>query len=113
MFTWLMNLSSVITLMNFSKKYFSRVWFDILSLLLVFLTAFFLPDWLFPVDAKMGFITLFLVKFFSVSAGIIHAHISRKLIFPYIKFSTEETWSNNLMIIAWYVVIIFAWAKGG
>ena len=90
-----------------------RVSFDILSLLFVFLIAVFVPDMIFPEMAKIGLLSVFISKLIFVSAGIIHAHISRKLIFPYIDFSKDEDWTNNLMIIAWYVVIISAWARGG
>jgi hypothetical protein len=90
-----------------------RVSFDILSLLFVFLIAVFVPDMIFPEMAKIGLLSIFISKLIFVSAGIIHAHISRKLIFPYINFSKDEDWTNNLMIIAWYVVIISAWARGG
>lgn len=90
-----------------------RVLFDILSLLFVFLIAVFVPDMIFPEMAKIGLLSVFISKLIFVSAGILHAHISRKLIFPYIDFSKDEDWTNNIMIIAWYVVIISAWARGG
>ena len=66
-----------------------------------------------PELAKMGLLSIFMSKLIFVSAGIVHAHISRKLIFPYIKFADEKDWTNNLMIIAWYITIIFAWSRGG
>lgn len=90
-----------------------RVALDIVSLVAVFLIAFFMPDALMPELAKIGLLSVFMSKLIFVSGGILHAHISRKLLFPYIDFSKDEDWTNNFMIIAWYVVIISAWARGG
>lgn len=90
-----------------------RVTLDIISLIAVFLIAFFMPNALMPELAKIGLLSIFMSKLIFVSAGVLHAHISRKLLFPYIDFSKDEEWTNNLMIIAWYVVIISAWARGG
>jgi len=93
--------------------FIKRISIDALMLLGVFLIAFFAPDVILPATAKLGLISIFFSKLVFVSAGIIHAHISRKIIFPYINFALEKDWSNNLLIIAWYVTIIFAWARGG
>ena len=90
-----------------------RVTLDVVALVIVFLIAFFMPDTLMPELAKVGLLSIFMSKLIFVSAGIIHAHISRKLLFPYIDFSKDEDWTNNLMIIAWYIVIIMSWARGG
>jgi len=90
-----------------------RVSFDILMLVLVFVVTMFLPEQIFPEMAKLGLLSIFISKLIFVSAGIFHAHISRKLIFPYINFEQDKNWWNNIMIIAWYVVIISAWARGG
>lgn len=90
-----------------------RVALDIIALIAVFLIAFFMPDTLIPELAKIGLLSVFMSKLIFVSAGILHAHISRKLLFPYIDFSEDESWMNNLMIIAWYMTIIIAWSRGG
>ena len=74
---------------------------------------FFLPLTTFPEEAKLGLFSLFVTKFLLVSAGLIHAHIARQLFFPYIRFRDEKEFTNNIMIIALYVVIIFAWSRGG
>lgn len=92
---------------------FKRVAFDIVALACIFLVALFLPDVIMPEMAKIGMLSVFMTKLLFVSAGIIHAHITRKLLFPYINFSTETTVWNNVMIIVWYVVVIFSWARGG
>jgi len=86
-----------------------RVIFDIIALFSLVALLYFSPY----AEARVFLMNLFVTKMFVVSAGILHAHISRKLLFPYIHFSKEEDWSNNLMIIVWYIIIIMAWARGG
>ena len=98
---------------NKFKSGFNRIWFDVVLILAVFLTAYFAPDVLLPEMAKIGLVSVFFSKLIFVSAGILHAHISRKLIFPYIDFKNEKEWSNNLLIIAWYVIIVMGWTRGG
>lgn len=90
-----------------------RIGFDALTLLTIVLIMVFVPIDFLPVEAKAGLISIFITKFILVSAAVIHAHITRKLLFPYIDFSEEENLSNNLMVIAWYVIIIFGWTRGG
>lgn len=90
-----------------------RIGLDAVVLITIVLLTVFAPTDLFPVEAKAGLLSLFITKFILVSAAIIHAHLSRKLLFPYIDFGKEKDWSNNVMIIALYVVIIFGWTRGG
>ncbi len=91
-----------------------RVSIDVFALAtIILLMMIFVPNDFLPVEAKSGLISLFVTKFILVSTAIIHAHITRKLLFPYINFSQEKEISNNLMIIAWYVIIIFGWTRGG
>jgi hypothetical protein len=99
-----------------------RLKFDILSLLIIFGLLYFIPDSQIPTDGsnpqtaeivKFGLLWLFATKFLLVSAGIIHAHITRKILFKYIKFRCEKEWSNNAMIIALYLIIIYGWTHGG
>jgi len=92
---------------------FKRLWLDIAALVTVILLMIFVPTDFLPVEAKAGLTSLFVTKFILVSAAIVHAHITRKLLFPYINFGSEKDWSNNTMIIAWYVIVIFAWSRGG
>jgi hypothetical protein len=92
---------------------FKRIVFDALGLIAIFLIAVFLPPSLMSEIAKAGLLSIFMAKFIFVSAGIIHAHISRKLLWPYIDFNKNNDWTNNLMIIAWYVTIILSWSRGG
>lgn len=98
--------------MNFIEN-FKRVWVDVVALFTVALLMIFVPSDFLPVEAKAGLVSLFITKFILVSAAIIHAHITRKLLFPYINFSQEKEISNNVMVIVWYVIIIFAWSRGG
>ena len=90
-----------------------RMSLDIGMLAGVFALAWFAPSEILPAVAKLNVLSLFFTKLIFVSAGIVHAHISRALVFDYIDFKTEKEWSNNAMIIIWYMIIIFAWARGG
>ena len=90
-----------------------RVAPDLGVLISIIIMLAIIPARLVPVEAQAGLLSLFLTKLILISAGIVHAHLSRKWVFPYIDFKEEAVWSNNLMIIAWYVVIIWGWARGG
>ena len=99
-------------IMEFLRK-FKRVGFDALTLLAITLFMIFVPTKFLPVEATFGLVSIAVTKFILVSAAIIHAHITRKLLFPYINFSKEPDLSNKVMVIAIYVVIIFGWTRGG
>lgn len=90
-----------------------RIGLDIGVLLVIALLMIFVPSSFLPIEAKANLVSLFFTKFILVSAGVVHAHITRKFLFPYIDFSKEEDLTNNIMIIAIYVVVIFAWSRGG
>ena len=95
------------------KKVFEpvkRVSFEILMLVMMFLLAMWMSQ---HISGLIGMASIWLSKAIYISSGILHAHISRKLMWPYISFKNEKEWSNNAMIIAWYVVIIWGWARGG
>jgi len=97
---------------KFLKK-IERVGFDVAVLCTIALVMFLVPGSFFPIEAKVGLVSIFITKFILVSAAIVHAHITRKLLFSYIDFSKESDLTNNLMIIAWYVIVIFGWTRGG
>jgi hypothetical protein len=52
-------------------------------------------------------------KMLLINAGLLHGHMARKLIFPYIDFGKEQDTVRKVMIVAVYVIIIFAYASGG
>lgn len=87
-----------------------RISFSLGFLILMFLLALWMSTSMSGMTNVLG---LWLSKAIFISSGIIHAHISRRLMWPYINFNTEKNWGNNAMIIAWYVVIIWGWARGG
>ena len=84
-----------------------RVTFDICLLTIVGISLFF-----FSKDTQ-GAGQMFLFKALLVSAGFLHAHIIRKLAFPYIDFAKTEDTMQKWLVIAIYVSIIFAWSRGG
>lgn len=88
-----------------------RTAFDILLLIGLLLVLFVLP-----VNIERQGVQLFLFKGILVSAGMLHAHISRKLLFPYVdlkKLIHDENGPGILLITAWYVVFVLSWSRGG
>jgi hypothetical protein len=102
-------------------SFWSNFWFnlkrtglDTLALLSIILLLYFIPSSeLISDNPKIGLISIFLGKLMFISAGILHAHITRKILWKYIDFSEETDPYKKLMIIGWYLIIIFAWARGG
>lgn len=90
-----------------------RISFDFFAILTLILLMVFVPDDFIPVEAKANLFSLWFTKFILVSSAVLHAHITRKLLFPYIDFETEKELSNNIMVISWYLIIIFGWTRGG
>ena len=96
------------------NEFFKNFWFnvkrtylDTLALVLIIVGINYLP----PLES--GIMTLALAKLLFVSAGILHAHITRKIMWPYIDFNKDTDLVKKVMIIAWYVVIILGWTRGG
>jgi len=84
-----------------------RIWADCLVLILLIAAIVFLPA------PESGLIALGLAKLMFISAGIIHAHITRKLMWSYIDFNQDTDIVKRIMIVVWYAVIIWGWARGG
>lgn len=96
------------------NEFFKNFWFnvkrtylDTLALVLIIVGINYLPP------PESGIMTLALAKLLFVSAGILHAHITRKVMWPYIDFNKDTDLVKKVMIIAWYVVIILGWTRGG
>ena len=91
-----------------------RVLLDLSMVISVLLLILFIPSQeLAEANPKIGFFSIFLSKLIYISAGILHAHLTRKLIWNYIDFNKETYWPKSIMIVAWYVVIVWSWARGG
>jgi len=84
-----------------------RVTFDLCMLTIVGIALF-----VFSKDTQ-GAGQMFLFKAMLVSAGFLHAHIIRKLAFPYIDFNKSKDVMQKLLVIAIYVVVIMGWTRGG
>lgn len=84
-----------------------RVWVDTLILIGLIAAIFFLPA------PESGLIALGLSKLMFVSAGILHAHITRKIMWPYIDFNEDTDMVKKIMVVVWYAVIVWSWARGG
>lgn len=90
-----------------------RMSFDLTAVFSVFIVYLLIPSSYFPEKAKTYILSLILTKFILISCGNIHFFITRKLMYYYIHFSEEKEWSNNLMIIVMYAIIVWGWARGG
>jgi len=95
-------------------KFFSGFWFnlkrvyvDILVLFGIVASTIFLPT------PESGLVALCLAKLMFISAGIVHAHVTRKILWSYIDFSKENDLMQKVMIVMWYAVVIWGWARGG
>lgn len=56
---------------------------------------------------------LLVFKAMLISAGILHSHIARKLLFPKLDWSVTKLTGGHYVTIAFYVIIIYAYATGG
>lgn len=96
--------------MNFINKILhglKRIMFDLVLLGLLISAMVLLPT-----PQRRGLEWLML-KAAQVSAGFLHAHIMRKLAFPKVNwYDNDRAWLKG-MVIALYVVVIFAYARGG
>lgn len=85
-----------------------RVVWDIFVLVFMFILIFFrVYDYFPPVFGDI------MVKAIYVSIGFIHAHITRKLAFPKIDWNDDKITPSKIIVISLYVIIIFAYARGG
>lgn len=96
--SWLENI-----VFNFKRVFADICLFIVTALLLKFKDIF----------VTEPALQLLVFKALLVNAGVIHAHITRKLAFPYIDFNQEGDSTKKWMIIAIYVVIIYAYSHGG
>ena len=108
-------MKKVINKIRSSKMFenIKRISFDLIGFLSVFCVFLYTPATYFPVEAKINLIGLIITKFILITLGNVHFFITRHLMYKYINFATEKEWSNNLMIIAMYVIIVISWARGG
>lgn len=84
-----------------------RVYVDTLVLIGIIVAIVFFPA------PESGLIALGLAKLMFISAGILHAHITRKIMWPYIDFNKDADLMQKVMVVVWYAVIIWGWARGG
>jgi hypothetical protein len=85
-----------------------RVIVDVLLLVGVFvLFAFELHEMLSPP------LQLIFLKVLLISAGVLHAHIVRKLLFPKVDWELKELKGNVYASIAFYITIPICYALGG
>jgi hypothetical protein len=93
-----------------------RVSLEITLLISIVAIVIYTPaDW-FLLDAKKGLLNLFLAKLLFVSAGFIHAHIGRKIAFPYMNlrlYIEDRNIAGAIFLTVWYIGIVYCWSHGG
>lgn len=58
-------------------------------------------------------IDLIMLKALLITCGVIHAHITRKLLFPKVDWSNGTMTPDKIAALLFYAVIIFGYARGG
>lgn len=53
------------------------------------------------------------MKVLLVSAGFMHAHITRKIAFPSVDWNSEGLNAKSILVIALYIIFIYAYAQAG
>lgn len=97
-------------------KTLKRLSWDIAWAFFLIWLVILLPDRIFSEQATMGLMSLLITKMVDINLGVITAHISRMLIFPYLNLERmikEHHWGGIAFLTAWYVIIIFCFARGG
>jgi len=65
------------------------------------------------IDPKIAILSTFMIVAFRVSMGFLSGHIARKMFMPYVNFKTEKEWSNNVAVIMFYILGVYAWVNAG
>lgn len=85
-----------------------RIWHELAVLLINVFLLFYFKEWI-----QNPALQLLMFKMLLINAGVIHATMTRKIIFPYIDFETEtDNWKKGL-VIAFYIIIVYAYSAGG
>jgi hypothetical protein len=85
-----------------------KIWHELAVLIINAILLFYYKEWI-----QHPAMQLLMFKMLLINAGIVHATITRKVIFPYIEFETEtDSWKKALVIV-FYAVIIYAYSAGG
>lgn len=85
-----------------------RIYHELIAFLIVAVALFGFKDYI-----TSPALQLLCFKFLLISAGVLHATITRKVLFSYIEFSTEVDNVKKWFVVALYVIIIYAYSNGG
>lgn len=89
-------------------KYLKRILLDLILFILV--VGLFVTEAYNYLPAPIQLVAL---KALLVSAGVLHAHIVRKLMFPTVDWTHKELKGATLVSIAFYIIIPLCYAFGG
>jgi hypothetical protein len=93
------------------KEVVSRIRTELILFVVMAVAVMFIPP-----EARMGLLGLFITKVMFVTMGVLYAHASRKLLFPYLdlKVLIEAPLPAGVAFLTvYYGVIIWAFAVGG
>ena len=82
-----------------------RIWLEIVVLLSVGAVLFWMPE-----IQRQG-LQLFLYKVLLFSASQVHAHATRKIMFPYIAFNKSDA-MDKALVIALHIAAAYLYAEG-
>jgi MFS superfamily sulfate permease-like transporter len=97
-------------------KKIMRIRLELIMVIVLVVSARFLPQRADEVTAWTGLMSLMLVKSLSVTLGVLYAHGSRKFLFPYLDMKNlimEHHWGGVTFLCVWYGVIVWAFGVGG
>ena len=68
------------------------------------------PD---TIDPHAAFLAALIIPGFKFIEGILLGHLMRKTILHYVDFRLEKEWSNNALVIIFYILGVWACVTGG
>lgn len=68
------------------------------------------PD---TIDPHAAFLAALIIPGFKFIEGILLGHLMRKTILYYVDFRSEREWSNNVLVIVFYALGVWACVVGG
>ena len=94
----------------------NRLILGALLLLVIGLGIWFIPDGFLDannIDPKMAILSTLLISGFKVIEGFMIGHLMRKSLLFYINFGEEKEWSNNVLVIVFYILGVWGTVTAG
>lgn len=65
------------------------------------------------INPHAAFLAALIISGFKTTLGFLVGHFMRKSLLPYIKFKDELEWSNNVLVIVFYVMGVWGCVTAG